>query len=479
MTGTTAATVQLGRLERRGLILGLSTAQTAALTVAVLIAVFAEYTAGAAGLLGTAPVWGSLSAAALVRIGERPMLTWLPVLGQWRARRSLGQTRLLTKITADDSAELALPGITGRLRVLRGPTTNAALLLDRTTCTVTAMLQVSGTGFVLADEATQQLRVAGWGRLLAGLCQQPDVVRLQVLQRSLPGCSAGVRRWWAEHALAAAPWATRVLADLVADSSNSSDRHECFLAVAIRSPRSGKRAGAAASLAVVEQRLLAIQDAAKAAELQVHGWVSLSGLPAVLRGAYDPLGAQHTAPPEPSTHEEMAGPLVGPMAVQEQWAWIRTDSAHHAVFWVQAWPRSEVHAGFLQPLLLARGARRAFSLIAEPLPPAKALRDIRRVKAEYLADAAQRNRIGQLEDESVRAEAVDLARREQELVAGHGDLRFVGLLTVSAPTAEELEAACSATESAAAQAMCELRRLVGQQGQAFTAAALPLARNVR
>ena len=65
-----------------------------------------------------------------------------------------------------------------------------------------------------------------------------------------------------------------------------------------------------------------------------------------------------------------------------------------------------------------------------------------------------------------------------QAVLGKG-LRFVGLLTVSAPTAEELEAACSATESAAAQAMCELRRLVGQQGQAFTAAALPLARSVR
>ena len=474
MTTTTAATVHLGRLERRGLILGLSAAQTAAVTVAVLIAVFALYTGGALAVVLTAPAWATLSVAALVCVGERPMMFWLPVVGQWHARRSLGQTRYLTTLTDQHPAELALPGISGRLRVLAGPTTNAALLLDRKTATVTAMLQVSGTGFVLADEPTQQLRVVGWGRLLAGLCQQPDVVRLQVLQRSLPGSSAGVRRWWADYALASAPWATRVLADLVADSRDSSDRHECFLAVAVRSSRSSKRGLTPAALTVVEQRLLAIQDAARAADLQVHGWVTPGTLPAVLRGAYDPQGAKHGDLAEQSTPTGW----VGPMGVQEQWAYIRTDSAHHAVFWVQAWPRSEVHAGFLQPLLLARGARRAFSLIAEPLPPAKALRDIRRVKAEYLADTAQRNRIGQLEDESIRAEAVDLARREQELVAGHGDLTFVGLLTVSAPTAEELDAACSATESAAAQAMCELRRLVGQQGQAFTAAALPLARSV-
>ena len=51
-----------------------------------------------------------------------------------------------------------------------------------------------------------------------------------------------------------------------------------------------------------------------------------------------------------------------------------------------------------------------------------------------------------------------------------------GLLTVSASSAGELDAACAATEAAAAQAMCEIRKLVGQQGQAFAAGALPLAR---
>jgi hypothetical protein len=129
-------------------------------------------------------------------------------------------------------------------------------------------------------------------------------------------------------------------------------------------------------------------------------------------------------------------------------------------------------------VLLAPGARRTFTLIAEPLAPGKALRDIRRAKVEHTADAAQRARIGRVEDASTQAEAGDLVRREQDLVAGHGDLRFAGLITVSAATAEDLDAACRATEAAAAQAMCELRRLVGQQGQAHAAASLPLARGL-
>ncbi len=128
--------------------------------------------------------------------------------------------------------------------------------------------------------------------------------------------------------------------------------------------------------------------------------------------------------------------------------------------------------------MLAPEATRTVTLIAEPLPIASSLREIRRTKAEHAADSAQRARIGQVEDESIRAELDDLLRREQELVAGHGDLRFTGFVTVTARSAEELDAACAATEAAAAQALCELRRLVGQQASAHLAATVPLARGV-
>jgi len=43
---------------------------------------------------------------------------------------------------------------------------------------------------------------------------------------------------------------------------------------------------------------------------------------------------------------------------------------------------------------------------------------------------------------------------------------------------DDLDAAVSTIEQAAIQASCEIRRLVGQQAQAFTAAALPLCRSV-
>lgn len=56
-------------------------------------------------------------------------------------------------------------------------------------------------------------------------------------------------------------------------------------------------------------------------------------------------------------------------------------------------------------------------------------------------------------------------------------LRYTGLIAVTAPSTNELDTAVAAIEQAAIQASCETRLLVGQQAQAFTAAALPLCRN--
>jgi hypothetical protein len=107
-----------------------------------------------------------------------------------------------------------------------------------------------------------------------------------------------------------------------------------------------------------------------------------------------------------------------------------------------------------------------------------AARDIRRKKTGYLSDATQRARIGQIEDAEQTAEYRDVLAQEADLIAGHGVLRYVGLIAISAPGVAELDAAVAGVEQAAIQASCETRRLVGQQAQAFTAAALPLCRGL-
>ncbi|GAB3139027.1 hypothetical protein GCM10027057_19900 [Marisediminicola antarctica] len=69
-------------------------------------------------------------------------------------------------------------------------------------------------------------------------------------------------------------------------------------------------------------------------------------------------------------------------------------------------------------------------------------------------------------------------QQEADLTAGHGVLRATGLVCITAPTLDELDATVASIEQAARQSSCETRRLVGQQAQAFAAAALPLCRRV-
>jgi hypothetical protein len=475
VTAASEMSVRFGRLERRGVLLGLSAAQVALVAGGVVVLVLAEYGAGASGILITAPLWATLIAVGVVSVGGRPLVSWLPVVGQWLVRRALRRTRWLYQPTRTGPREvITVPGLSRSLELRVSETTGAALLVDRRAGTATAVLEVRGRGFVLAEPGTQERLVAAWGRVLASLGQQSSVVRLQVLHRTVPGGVASVRRWWSANALAGASWASRLMAELIADAEESADRQQCLLAIAVRLPSSGRRR--VELVRALDQQCATLAGVVAAAEVDVRGWLRPARLRHVLRSVYDPTGtAIAEVGPAPVAG---ATSWVSAMGLEEAWDSLRTDSAHHAVYWVQEWPRSDVHPGFLQPLTLSPGARRTFTLLAEPLPVAKAFRDIRRAKVEQAADATQRSRMGRIEDESTRAEAADLIRREQDLVAGHGDLRFVGLVTVSATTAEELVAARRVTETAAAQAMCELRLLVGQQGQAFAAAALPLAQGL-
>ena len=456
------------RLERRGVLLGLSGVQLAVVGGATTIAVAAVYSAGSAGLLVSAPVWGVLLAAGTVSVAGRPVVGWLPLLVSWHTRRLLGLTTKPTTIPHAPTrpAPLVVPGIAAHLDLIDSPALGGVLVVDRRAGTVTGVLQVTGPGFVLADAATQEHRVDTWGRVLAGVCQQPAIVRVQLLSRAIPSGLTTSRRWWREHTGSARGPVAAALADLF-DEGFVTTRRETLLAVAVRLPRTARRSP---GLDDIAGQLQALAAALPGADLTAVGWLDRDHLARVLHSGYEPFVAART---EDAPTTQTAAP-----GAREQWASLTIGTALHATYWVSEWPRSATLPGFLQPLLLGEVGTRTFTLLAEPLPTARALREIRRAKVEHASDAAQRHRIGQVEDEATRAEVADLERREAELVAGHGDLRFTGLLTVSAPSQAELDDRCAALETAAAQAMCEVRRLVGQQGIAFLAAALPLARGV-
>lgn len=468
----TRPTVRFGRLEQRGVLLGLSGVQLGLAGAAVVVATAALYAAGAAGLVASAPLWLVLLVAGTVNVGGRPLTAWAPVVAGFGTRRMTRGDHEVTPPTPPTLGSLQVPGVPGTLTVTRGPATRAALVWDRRAGTVCAIAAVSGSGFVLDEAGAQEHKVATWGRVLAQLCHEPVVVRAQVLTRTLPASTGAAPEWWRRHETDAGSLPGRILAELLEEADRDAVRHEILLVLAVRQPRGPRRRIDDARARQVESTLSALAEALAAAELVVDRWVGVDELPGVLSRAYDP------ATPVPSSGDHSGGVVVPAAGVVEAWDHLRTDSAVHRTFWVAQWPRTEVVLGFLQPLVLG-AAWRTVSLVAEPLPTERALREIRRAHVEHAADAAHRAKVGMVEDEAVRAERADLAAREAELVAGHGDLRFTGLVTVTALDLLALDEATRAVRAAAAQAFCEVRPLVGQQAAAHLAGAVPLARGVR
>jgi hypothetical protein len=225
---------------------------------------------------------------------------------------------------------------------------------------------------------------------------------------------------------------------------------------------------------VLAQDMIALASGLHAAELTLTGWLEPGQLAHVLRRAYDPAGADAVDGTALGQQPETAGPV----AVTEHWDHLRHDTGYSAVLWVSEWPRVQVPAHFLHGLVFAPGVRKTISITATPLSTAAAMRDIRKAKVEYVTDAAQKQRLGVVADLADSAEYADVIDREQALISGHADLRFTGLIAVTAPNKDEMDAAVSQVGRAAIQTGCETRVLAGQQARAFTAAALPLARKV-
>lgn len=473
--------VKFSRLTRRGVLLGFSVSQLVVLSIGVLSIVWASYAGGCMLIAVTAPVWLFAAALAWVPVARRPLVEWIPVAFWWFWKITGGQMLYRRRIVAPRPAgTLALPGDTARLREYEDPVTGAGMIHDPAAATLTAVLSVTHPAFVLLDPGEQERRVASWGRVLATVCRSGRISMLQVLERTLPDSGSGLAEWWATHGTQNSSWASVTYAELIDRAGPAGERHATTLSLSLDMRAAARQirtagGGLRGAAAVLRQEMSTLVAALRSADLSPSAWLSCGQIAVILRSAYDPAVAASL-----ERHGELGQSLAtaGPVAVNESWSGLRTDSAHHAVLWVSEWPRSMVYPGFLAPLLLSTGIQRSFSLLCTPMRSDQAARDIRKKKTEYISDAHQRQRIGQIEDASQTAEFHDVLQQEADLTAGHGVLRYTGLVSVSATTAEELDAAVAAIEQAAIQASCETRLLVGQQAQAFTAAALPLCRSV-
>src|SRR6185503_8455185 len=439
-------TVRFGRLQHRGLLLGFSAARVACIGLAVSVATPAVFVGGTLGLAVTGPLWVSLLALVFVPWAGRPAIETLPTAAHVGVRRLFGQLSFRTRPAAPrPSGTLALPGDAAALRFHVDDISGAAMVHDPHAGTLTAVALVRHPAYVLLSPDEQSRRVNGWGRALAGLAAQGTCARVQVLEAALPDSGRGITGWWEEHRRADAPdWALREYEELMRTCAPAASTHRTLIALCLDMGKAGRAIrdagrGMRGAAAVLRQDMRAFEAGLRDADLHLASWLDEGCLAATLRAAFDPAGMAALDGTSLGRRLETAGPV----AVEEHWDHLRHDSAYSAVLWISDWPRIDVPPSFLHDLVFQPGVRKTISITATPLTTAQAMRDIRKAKVEYVTDSAQKARLGTIADQSDAQELSDVMDRERALIAGHADLRFTGLIAVTAATKEDLDSALS------------------------------------
>jgi hypothetical protein len=461
------------RPERNAVLLGLRPVQIGLL----LIAVIATTISIASQLPPVAKVGGLTAATicgaiAFARAEEVPMYRWL-VLRSTHVLRSVRKQRSIRARVMDPPrhGSLQLPGEGSALRILTA-NSSIGVVHDPRRRRLIAVAKIEGPAHLLQNSDEQDRRVTEYGRLIAGLCQSNRIARAQILERTLPDPGDELGEWARKRGVDPRTPAGAIYTDLLEQAAPAPAKHETLFSFAVNLDAVSREVrkyggGIAGATAVLESEARAFQTSLAAAGV-AGCWLSAADLAMSLRVAFDPAATRSIPSPEILDAAD-----AGPLAVDTAWDHLRTDSSFHRVYVITEWPRIRTTPSFLSPLLLKPGIRRTFSLVLQPIPIAKALRDARRHQVERVTDRATRAKIGQLETEEDRQLDADVAQRERDLAAGHGDVRWLGLVVVSADNDESLDEACMEIEIAATQALLDMRRLVGQQLEGFMAAALP------
>ncbi len=532
---------RFGPLERRGLVAGWRGGQILSVAAGLVLAVVALRSRPTPGSIAVAvgAVLGGLFLATWP-LGGRTGEEWLPTVVRWgvdglggsRRRRSplpaLGHRRRASGAalpppvpsrararSRSPFARLAVLAVTpgngdGDLRYVAGAPSagrvTIGVISDGRAGTYTAILAVRGHSFALLGPDEKDRRVAGWAGVLASLAREGSGVhRVQWLASTIPDDGRGVRSYLADRAAVPEDHpARRSYVALLGEAGASACRHEVHLAVQVRAgrrsrPAMGSAGGTAGACAALLREVRSLSRRLGEIDVVVDGVLDPAQVSSLLRRTTDAEPGLHAAVNvadgtpgsgagaesggHPGGHPGNDGPAEPtdsgwpwPLTAQSEWGHLRADSTFHATYWVAEWPRVDVGPDFLGPMLLGP-VRRTTAVVMEPLSPSRATRQVEQARTADLADAELRRRGGFLATARRERETELVLRRERELADGHASFRFSGYVTVTAPSADRLAEACEATEQAAGQARLDLRRLYGEQEQAFTFT-LPLCRGL-
>ncbi len=502
-----------------GFLLGLRIPQLAGLVVVGVLALAALRLGGLAGLALALALLALAASALLMPVRGRTLEQWAPVSVRFMLARHSGRTRFqaqraqLGHVVTLPGGELdprrpvepwSLPGELAGLEFLEAQLSayegaRFGAVKDTRARTFTAALHVRGRAFALLGPAEREQRLADYGALLAALARDDSPVhRICWVERTLPadGDELGdylLQAKRADASLADPPEELVSYLQLIGRAGDVAEEHELTFALQIDSQRPAARraiarmgGGDLAALALLAGELGQLIELLDRAAVTPTGVLTRRGLAAQIRDSYDPWGRrgrQRQLDRSLLGHEGLAPHTAGPQSRAEQWSHLAADGALHCTLWAAEWPRIDVRALFLQPLLMASQTTRSIAMCMELVGPARAIRQAERAATEAATEQSLRARIGQRtsQRQSQRDHATGL--RERELAEGHAAVRYAAYVTVSVPwggpdALSQLESDVSRIELEAKRAPLRLERMWGQQAEAFTYT-LPLCRGLR
>jgi hypothetical protein len=482
---------RFGPLEQRGLVGPLRVGQVTVVGAAALIALAAIYALRSwIGMAIALAILGAAGAAIYLPVEGRTVAEWAPLALRWGLRSGEQKRGYRSsspgagvRESADGLASFtpSLPRAMAGLRMLEVPygSDRVGVLHDQAAGTYTAALAVKAGAFGLLDPGEQERKLDGWGSVLASLARDGSPVRrVQWIEQTLPAPGDELASYLHEERDKAVPLDSGLVAsyiELLETAAPVTKEHEILLALQIEERRAAREmrrlgGGVEAACELLLREAEGLAERLSIAEVSVFGLLRARRYAAAIRDAFDPYGRQGRARAALGDRErEGTDPaLMGPIADEASWAEYRSDSAHHAIFWISAWPRTDVGPAFLTPLLMQTSAMRTVAVCIEPIPHSTAIRKAEAARTAEVAEEMQRERQGFMTSARIRRRQQAAARREEELADGHAEMRFAGYVRVSARSAPELERTVADVEHAAALARLELQRLYGEQEAGFT-----------
>ena len=427
---------RLGPLERRGHVAGWRAGQVGLVAAACALAglVVAWSSAGPALLAAAVLVAGGVLGATLPVAG-RSCDEWLPSLFAHLRRRG---SRTLLEVEVIEGAIGGQPA--GVVRHRSGA--------------LSCILALDSSGITLLDVATRTRRVEGMAAALGALAREGSII-------DRVGWTASARRLSTSEVLAD----LRRRGELGTPAAAS---YRSLLEVV-------------APVALDRQVLLSLRSSlGRAGGDEATRMAGLLDEAANVATALADAGhrrAMLLTPAQVAAELERDHAAAGPeghvvLRATARFGDLAFGDRRAVTWWVAEWPRHDVTAELLAPLLLA-DERRTVSVVMEPVRPSAALRRAATAKTSEVADAEIRRRAGFLQDRSQQRRGAHVAEREAELVDGHASLRIAGFVRCEVADGEDLEGCAAETELAAAQARLVLRRLQGDHGRGVVAT-LPL-----